>query len=47
MEKKEEFKPYIPADKIIPEFSVVSVLLGIFYVLSLEQRMLISGLGLV
>ncbi len=30
MEKKEEFKPYIPADRIIPEFSVVSVLLGIF-----------------
>lgn len=30
MEKKEEFKPYIPADRIMSEFSVVSVLLGIF-----------------
>jgi putative OPT family oligopeptide transporter len=29
MEKKEEFKPYIPAGKIIPEFSAVSILLGI------------------
>ncbi len=29
MEKKEEFKPYIPAEKIIPEFSAVSILLGI------------------
>ena len=27
--KKEEFKPYVPADKITPEFTVTSVVLGI------------------
>ena len=26
--KKDEFKPYIPADKVMPEFTVVSVVLG-------------------
>jgi len=30
MERKEDFKPYIPAERIMPEFSVVSILLGIF-----------------
>ena len=25
MEKKNEFKPFIPADKIVPEFTVTSV----------------------
>ena len=29
MDKKSEFKPYIPADKIVPEFTVTSVLIGI------------------
>lgn len=27
--KKEEFKPYVPADKITPEFTVTSVLMGV------------------
>ena len=27
--KKDEFKPYIPADKITPEFTVTSVIMGI------------------
>lgn len=29
MENKKEFKPYISADKIIPEFTITSVILGI------------------
>ncbi len=29
MDNKQEFKPYIPADKVVPEFTVVSVLVGI------------------
>ena len=29
MNEKNEFKPYIPADKITPEFTVLSVLMGI------------------
>ena len=29
MEKKNEFKPYIPADKIVPEFTVTSIVIGI------------------
>ena len=28
MDKKNDFKPYIPADKIVPEFTVTSVLIG-------------------
>ncbi len=28
MDKKDEFKPYIPADKVVPEFTVVSIVLG-------------------
>ena len=29
MDNKNKFKPYIPADKIVPEFTVTSVLIGI------------------
>ena len=29
MDKNSEFKPYIPADKIVPEFTVTSILIGI------------------
>ena len=29
MSNEKEFKPYIPADKVLPELSVVSVILGI------------------
>ena len=29
MDKNSEFKPYIPADKIVPEFTVTSVLIGL------------------
>lgn len=28
-EKKQDFKPYIPAEKITPEFTVTSVIMGI------------------
>ncbi len=28
MDKNAEFKPYIPAGKIVPEFTVTSVLIG-------------------
>lgn len=30
MEEKKEFKPFIPADKVLPEFTVTSVILGVF-----------------
>lgn len=30
MEKKEEFKPYIPAEKITPEITATSIIMGIF-----------------
>lgn len=29
MKQKQEFKPFIPADKVVPEFTLVSVILGI------------------
>ena len=29
MEKKNEFKPYIPADKVTPEFTITSIVMGI------------------
>ena len=29
MDNKNEFKPYIPADKIVPEFTVTSIIIGI------------------
>lgn len=29
MKEKKEFKPYIPAEKIIPEFTIASILMGI------------------
>ena len=28
MEKKNDFRPLIPADKVLPEFTVTSVILG-------------------
>ncbi len=28
-EQKEKFKPYIPADKIVPEFTATSIILGV------------------
>ena len=28
MEKKNDFKPFISADKVLPEFTVTSVILG-------------------
>ena len=41
MENKTDFKPYIPADKIVPEFTVTSIVIGIilaFWQFSLEQQ---------
>lgn len=29
MEQKNEFKPFIPADKVVPEFTVVSIIIGL------------------
>ena len=29
MDKNESFKPYISADKVLPEFTVTSILMGI------------------
>lgn len=31
MEKKNDFKPFIPADKVLPEFTVTSVILGMIF----------------
>lgn len=28
MEEKPDFKPFVPADRVAPEFTVVSLLLG-------------------
>ena len=28
MDKKNEFKPFIPADKILPEFTITSIILA-------------------
>ena len=28
-ESKQNFKPYIPADKVVPEFTATSIILGI------------------
>ena len=30
MNDKKDFKPYIPADKVTPEITVASVLMGVF-----------------
>lgn len=38
MEKKNEFKPYIPADKIVPEFTVTSIVIGIFLAALFRSR---------
>ena len=32
MEKKNDFKPFISADKVLPEFTVTSVILGMILV---------------
>ena len=37
--KKDEFKPYIPADKITPEFTVTSVIMVFFWQLFSAQPM--------
>ena len=29
MDEKKEFKPFIPADKVVPEMTLVSLILGI------------------
>ena len=29
MNEKNEFKPYIPADKVTPEFTITSIVMGI------------------
>ena len=39
MEKKNDFKPFISADKVLPEFTVTSVILGmILAVIRSEER---------
>ena len=39
MENKTDFKPYIPADKVMPEFSVTAAVLDAFWQFFLEQQM--------
>ena len=34
MNEKKEFKPYIPADKVMPELTVTSVIIGALYYLA-------------
>ena len=31
MNEKKEFKPYIPADKVMPELTVTSVIIGALF----------------
>ena len=42
MEKKNDFKPFIPADKVLPEFTVTSVILGMILAVILVVPTLIS-----
>ena len=41
---KTEFKPYIPAEKVVPEFTVTSILIGIL--LAIVFRVVNAYLGL-
>ena len=34
---KKEFKPYIPADKVVPEFTVTALLIGILLAIVLTH----------
>lgn len=43
MEKKNDFKPFISADKVLPEFTVTSVILGMIWRLYLVVQTLIWG----
>lgn len=43
MEKKNEFKPYIPAEKVTSEITVVSVLMGIILALYSVRQTHISA----
>lgn len=40
--KKDEFKPYIPADKITPEFTVTSVIMGILLAIIFGRSQCVS-----
>lgn len=40
MDNKKEFKPFIPADKVMPEFTVASVIIGLILAVYLVQPML-------
>ena len=38
MENK-EFKPYVPADKVTPEFTATSIIIGVLLAIILARRM--------
>ena len=46
MENKTDFKPYIPADKVMPEFSVTAAVLGCILAISLGQQTRIWDCGM-
>ena len=39
MNKKDEFKPYIPADRVMPELTVTSIIMGVLLAVISEQPM--------
>ena len=43
MENKNEFKPYIPAEKITPELTVTSIIMGVLLAVIFGNKL--NGLG--
>ena len=43
-QRKNDFKPFIPADKVMPEFTPTALILGIILAVVFELQMLISDL---
>lgn len=41
--KNSDFKPYIPADRVVPEFTVTSVLIGIILAIVFGAGQCLSG----
>ena len=47
MNENKEFKPYIPAEKVTPEFTITSIVMGILLQLCSVQQTLTSDYVLV
>ena len=44
MEKNKEFKPYIPAEKVTPELTVTSIVMGVIRILMRRNSILESNM---